>query len=474
LPYAVNICPFTTDVPFCSDPHENLNVLCGFLKRISCIQKTITHEATEGLQKTVHDYLLKHYLRGDIKPLPCYENLRAPFFHRWLNQNKNYTCQRKNQLSKEFFILQSCGYRLTNKNYNVHSFIKREFYEEMKFPRLINSRSDAFKVAIAPFISSIEDVIYKQKYFVKHCTPMQIAQKFKTLSKYPYILETDYSSFESCFQLKYCQAVELQLFEFMLQNNPRIFDQIKYCYLHGTKPRTVKLHSDEFIAYSSQSRMSGEMWTSLGNGFSNLMNMKYLCKLHNLKFKGFVEGDDGIFSLTKDSICVDDYSKLGFNIKMKYSQNVTDSAFCGILFDNETNKLLASPEQLSRLGWTCRAQYLRARRPKLLQLLKAKAMSIYATAPCTPILGPLCYKIIQQLPNVVPNFSGLYTKWIVDFNQDWVYQKIPLSSRILYEQKYHISLDQQFVCEQIINDNNFENVQLPFCFLSESNSIYIV
>lgn len=474
MPYAVNICPFTTDVPFCSDPHENLNVLCGFLKRIACIQKTITQQASEGLEKTVHDYLLKHYYRGDIKPLPCYENMRAPFFHHWLRNNKNYTCQRKNQLSKEFYILQSTGFQLTNKNYNVHSFIKREFYEEMKFPRLINSRSDSFKVAVAPFIAAIEHTIYKQKYFVKHSTPLEIANKFKVLSKYPYILETDYSSFESCFQLKYCQAVEIQLFEFMLQNNPSILEQIKYCYYHGTKPRTVKLHSDEFVAYSTQSRMSGEMWTSLGNGFSNLMNMKYLCKQKNIKFKGFVEGDDGIFSLSSDEICPQDYTQLGFNIKMKYSKNIVDSAFCGILYDQESQMLLASPEQLSRLGWTCRAQYLTCRRTKLLELLKAKAMSIYATAPCTPILGPLCYKIIHSLKNIKANFSGLFMKWIVDYDQNWEFKPIPLSARLLYDQKYHIGLDQQYICEQLIVDNEYDQIQLPFSFLSESNFVYIV
>lgn len=474
LPYAVNICAFTPDIPFCSDPHDNLNVLCGYLKRIACVQKYIGPDVLASLEKTVQRFLLKQFNNGKLKPLPNYENNRLKFFIDWLNNNKNYTGTRKQQLFQEFRHMMFNNFHLLAKHYRCKSFIKREFYEDYKFPRLINSRSDSFKVVVAPFISAIENQLYKLKYFVKHNTPQEIAMKMMKMNKYDFVLETDYSSFESCFQLKYTRVVEQALFKFMMQNNTTTLTQILRCYFHGEKSRVVQLRGFEFLAYSVDARLSGEMWTSLGNGFSNLMNMIYLTEKHNIKFKGLVEGDDGLFNLSSDSISEQDYTDLGFTIKMKYASRLSECSFCGITFDDVSGQLLAAPEQIARLGWTCHAQYLNCRNKTLLPLLKAKAMSIYATNPCTPILGPLAYKIINSLFDVTPNFKGLYNKWILEMPTNWIFKPIPMSCRMLYTEKFGIDLTQQEICESIINSHSLFEIQLPFVFLSEDNLAHLV
>jgi len=473
LPYALNICAFTPDVPFCADPHDHITVLCGYLKRIAPqqVQETLeTSEEIENLSHFVTDFLGKLQTKYHIEPLPKITEPRS-YFESWLNETKNYNDNRKNQLRKTFNQYMNNGQNLTYRDYNCKSFIKREFYEEPKFPRLINSRTDIFKVSIAPYIHNIEKQMYKLKWFVKHNTPQEIASKFQHINKYNYFLETDYSSFESCFSNKYCDAVELQLFYYFFQNNLDIYYQILQCYYHGDKNRITKLKNEEYIAYASECRFSGEMWTSLGNGFSNLMNMLYLCEKYDIKAKGLVEGDDAIFCLNKNIIKPQDYEKLGFRIKMKYEKNIINTTFCGITYDSENNRLLAPPEQIARMGWTCHAQYLNSRQKILLGLLKAKAMSVYSTTPCTPILGPLAFKIIQLTLSIQALENTVYHKWIIKFEKTFRYQEIRMSTRILYSEKYGISLAQQEVCENIIRDaKTLQDIQLPFYFLEHVNT----
>jgi hypothetical protein len=49
------------------------------------------------------------------------------------------------------------------------SFVKDEHYEGWKYPRLINSRSDQFKVFIGPTIKAMEHLVYSHlPEFIKH------------------------------------------------------------------------------------------------------------------------------------------------------------------------------------------------------------------------------------------------------------------------------------------------------------------
>lgn len=476
LPYALNIQAFTPDVPFCTDPHDNLTVLAGYLKRISCIVP-VTEKTTEELKKLkvhVKNFLEKLENKRNIHPLLRVEN-DLKFFMDWIRNNKNYDQNRKTQLC---LALSKCCMEskiLDIKDFDCKSFVKREFYEMEKMVRLINSRSDKFKVLVAPFINAIETELYKLKFFVKHNTPLQIAQKCANMNKYPFYLQTDYSAFESCFSLAYVEAVELQLFEFFLKNNTEVLSIIKQCYYHGEKPRVIKLINAEFIAYATECRLSGEMWTSLGNGFANLMNITYLCKKNNIRMTGIVEGDDGLFNLDSALLNADDFLDLGFNIRMEYKTNIKETSFCCLTYNDDTQHLLSAPEQIARIGWTVHARYLKSRRPLLLGLLRAKAMSVYASAPFTPILGPLATKIIELTPNVPDMTFTVYNKWIVDYNLKFVKKQIPMKDRITYETKFGISLSQQLLCEKIIDEaKNLDSIRLPFQFLEQQSINWII
>jgi len=477
-PYAIQIVNMTNDVPFATTPLDNINLECGYLKRLAGV--TVSEEYAisstglyEQLALFVHEFLISNF-----EPLPCISNYEE-LFSSWL-QNLDFPMYRKRQYMEAFQDLSAHSYQLSKKDYNCKSFVKREFYEEEKYPRFINSRMDKFKVLVGPFIKLIEEEVYKLRYFVKGLNYSGMVDRLKSLQKMDYIIETDYSSFESCFSLNYCQCVEIQLWKYMLSENPLILNAILSSYYDERgRSRYQKCYGRNYDYWLEGVRLSGEMWTSLGNGFSNLMNMMYLCKINNIEYDGVVEGDDGLFYLNSNKLGVDDFRQLGFRIKINYVNNLEETKFCGVLFAKTTEHLLLPPEQLARLPWTLHTQYFNSRYVQQMGLLKAKALSLYQYGPHTPILGKLCYKLIKRLEHVkvTSSFLHKYGKFlgVLKYFPDDLYEVEPaLDDRLLYAETYGISLTQQYICEDIIRDTkDVLEIKLPFEFLSSAHFCYV-
>jgi len=178
----------------------------------------------------------------------------------------------------------------------------------------------------------IEKQVYKDEHFVKGTRIDELPQKLVILKKWDYVLETDYSSFESSFSWEYVQSVEIPFFEYFLQYNPLVLAIVKHSYIQNGKERIQKLFSKEFDLRLTGCRLSGELWTSLSNGFANLMNMLYLCDKKGIECQGFIEGDDGLFGMSSPALSKEDFANLGFSIKMEYVHQVQDTTFCGNTF----------------------------------------------------------------------------------------------------------------------------------------------
>lgn len=80
--------------------------------------------------------------------------------------------------------------------------------------------------------------------------------------------------------------------------------------------------------------MSGDMCTSLGNGFSNKMKAEFLAYKAGGTIDGFVEGDDGLF-VTNFELRSSDYEKLGFTIKIEEIADPCEASFCGMIFGED-------------------------------------------------------------------------------------------------------------------------------------------
>lgn len=496
-PYAVNLGVVTEDTPFCCDPLVKSNVVDGFCKRIAPIMPRASRSELEKLR-----FFVKKWLVDNDVPVISPDFDIEGVFREKLAATKHYNLNRKKQLLEAY---ESLRYHPIDENdYRVSSFVKREFYEDFKPLRLINSRSDRFKARVLPFIHKIEEYFMKHRNFIKGVPEEDRPALLNRLRDYPYVLETDYSSFESGFNNEYCWAVECELWKHCLKHHPDVLSEILSIYnprirvingvprqfrsgkwravVPGLKPRREVCRNPRFTYRVSGSRMSGEMFTSLANGFSNLMNIMYLMKKYSIDGDGFVEGDDGLFGLSSDKISKEDFERFGFRIKMNYGRDLSHTSFCGNVFDPVTLNNLVSPEQISRLGWTNDPTYLHAGPRVTRALLKAKAMSLYVTGKHTPIASTLALKIIQVI-NEQPRFE-----------KDWYnigVQQRALGSRFdpveildrdrwMYATVFGISPPEQLAVESLINKWNGEfPLELPYSFMTDhfmvnqSSSCYV-
>jgi len=148
--------------------------------------------------------------------------------------------------------------------------------------------------------------------------------------------------------------------------------------------------------------MSGEMCTSLGNGFTNLMLALFIASLRHGHLEGYVEGDDGLFA-TDFELTKEDYLNLGFTMK-----NVDEvfhpgwASFCGMLF-GDSLQIVRSPRRfLENFGWTHSAVH--GGEKVMLGLLRAKALSAVYETPHCPIVSVLARRALHHTRGVTPRF----------------------------------------------------------------------
>lgn len=470
--YAIRLAPGSEDVPYATDPYDPVEVECGLRRRLVPVMPMA--DDLEELRNFVQEFLREHCV-----PLP-FIDVSMDHLNEWLEHNKSYNERRKQQLRDSFeSIYGPSGTALNERDYVCKSFIKREFYEESKPVRWINSRSDRFKSSIAYHNYLIERQIYGLPWFVKGRDLHELPNELVRLSRFPYILETDYSSFESGFSPEYVDCVECELFRYMLRNNPEVLHNVMRCYYQVRNgvlvPRREKLIGSFFEASTVGTRMSGEMWTSLGNGFSNLMNIMYLCRRHKVDFDGFVEGDDGLFGLSSDVIQARDFESLGFRIKMNYGSDLTHTSFCGNVFDPMELKIIIGPEQIARLFWSCSAAYLHSSKSTQMKLLRAKALSLFCQGKYTPIAGKLALKVLSIIGKegiILDPGNKWWETHILESvsNETFMPVDITMRSRILFAEKFGIPIYDQFWIESFVEKCQcLEDLSIPYKFMPTAN-----
>lgn len=349
-----------------------------------------------GLRKHVRwkvESLFEPLMPGDVKSV-----------WEWLESCK-YPLHRKTELYRTW--LESHG-AVTKKDFKVLSHGKLETYLKYKHARGINSRSDTFKCYTGPFFSAIEHVVFQHPVFIKH-VPVRLRPKYiiEMLGSLcgPFY-ESDYSQFEKHFTPEVMESLEMILYEHMLKNYPEVLRTIRSAMLGKNRCSYGKFRLD-----IKGRRMSGEMCTSLGNGFSNWMLADYLCTMKGGKFIGVVEGDDALFYSTVP-LTTQDFAELGFEIKLLEHTNLLRTSFCGLVMSEDLITMTDPRKVLLNFGWT--HSPLRCGGPKIrLGLLRAKALSLAYEHPQCPILSALAKRMIVHTNGVVPRFdSGWYAQML--------------------------------------------------------------
>jgi len=394
----------------------------------------------------------------NLVPLPYDTDLTVD---NWLEKT-GYSRGRINELKTKW---RECGGVLKEKHFVVKSFVKDESYPEFKHARWINARSDQFKCAVGPTFKAIEQSVFGSDWFVKKIPVKDRARYIfnrvaRVGSKY---ICTDYTAFESHFTEELMQCCEFVLYDYMTQYLPNRAEFKFYMYkvIAGMNKCVSKLLNITVPA----TRMSGEMCTSLGNGFSNLMFMLFLCKRKGCtNVIGVVEGDDGLFVVDGPVPTAEDFKSLGLTIKMVVTEDLTRASFCGLIFDSVDLINIADPMKiLAQTGFSTQ-QYVFSKSKVLRGLLKAKAFSLAYQYPGCPVIGAFSRYLLRVLVDDYVYFRKgnsdytdllqreAYTFWTQ--HADVLQVVTGMATRILMEQVFGIAVGAQYEMERYFDSLN--------------------
>lgn len=464
---------FKLPFPDLSDTASNIG---GVLKRVAYRHP----DPDRGLRAELKRFVAG-WLRKNLSPLALDTDVS---FETWL-EGTSYTLRRKEQLRECWRAL--VGY-LTPKQKGSKSFSKAEAYVAWKHLRGINSRSDSFKTIVGPIFSAVEKVLFKMKWFIKKIPVRERARHvFERLycpgARY---YATDYSAFESHFDSVLMGEVEFQLYEYMtrdIEGGAEFFSLVT-----DVIGRDQTLFYKDFTALGIQSRMSGEMCTSLGNSFANLMIFLFVCSKAGIteeEVDGFVEGDDGLFRFHSDQK-IDDkiFTQLGLTIKIEKHDELHTASFCGLVFDPTSLIIVTDPRKvLAEFGWAD-PFYVKCNRVRLLELLRAKSMSFAHQYPGCPIVQSLAAYGMRMTKHIdIKRFvskNASMSHWqrerlMEAINGDLTPVQVPDEARYIVESKFGITVAEQIEIEMMLdakNDLTPIDLGLPMYFPQEWNDYW--
>lgn len=396
-------------------------------------------------------------------------------FDTWI-KNTPYTEARKAELRRKLDEADlDLSKPVPNKYLRVKSFMKDESYPTWKHARAINSRTDEFKALVGPIFQCISDKLFSTKWFIKK---IPIADRPQYIIDLLYrvgatYLISDYTSFEAHFIKEMQEDCELQLHRYMTTEIP--FGKDWFNLIKRAKTGTNSIAFKNFTCTLDAKRMSGEMDTSLSNGFSNLMFMLYLMKEAGcVDVEGVIEGDDGLFVCTGTPPNTQTFLDFGLIIKMGEVSDLNHASFCGMVFDLEERTNVTNPiEELVSFGWTT-AQYSKSKKNVHMNLIRAKALSLAYQYPACPILTKLAYKMCQLTASYdsktfLKKNSAAFSQYEIElvrkahdyFDKNGLLKEPGIKTRSLVSQLYGVSIEDQKSIENYID--NLKTIQPLDC-----------
>lgn len=246
------------------------------------------------------------------------------------------------------------------------------------------------------------------------------------------------------------ELCELVLYEELLADYPD-----DAAYICSVLKGTNRLHYGSGLRAEVEARrMSGDMCTSLGNGFTNWCLFKFICHLKHCSGDGFVEGDDGIFA-TPAVLTAQDYESCGFTVEIKEIADPCEGHFCGMTFA-ENGEIIKDPRRVfSTFGWT--HSFIHAGHQIMDELLKSKALSLAYELPQCPIVGQLARTALELTAGITANHK----------EENW--HKVPESFKIqeftpapatreLFARKFGISVQNQLDAEAAIREHDMDRL----------------
>lgn len=435
------------------DPSDPDTLRAGVLKRFVLDPPKAKPGLLEELRAFTKAMCSKH-----LKPLPPNVDLSV---ETWLEGCK-YPRWRKDDLLRKWDAI---GGNLVNKRrFSVcKSFMKDEVYPEYKHARAINSRTDEFKCAVGPLFKLIEQEVFKLPCFVKKI-PVRDRPKYlieRLFAPGKHYFPTDYSAFESLFVEQLMDVVEFELYEYMTSELAQNDEFMAHCrkVIGGDNECVFKF----FRVWIRAKRMSGEMNTSLGNGFSNWIFTEFVSWKHDAPMSSIHEGDDGLIS--SDVIFQESwFTDLGLIIKLQRVDSITEASFCGIIFSDHDLVNITNPiEEILSFGWTTH-KYHKSSQHKKKMLLRCKGLSLLYQYPGCPVIQNLALYALRVTRSFdVRGFvekGGHFSMWereqlLESLKVDPKQYVVPgMHTRFLMERVFGMTVEQQLEVEAYLDSLN--------------------
>lgn len=340
------------------------------------------------------------------------------------------------------------SYELTQ----IEAFVKTEVLVKENAARMIYPRGDKMVLMLGPLIHAMENVLFKSEYFIKHIPVLDRPRYIHdhVAGELGVIMGTDFTAMESHFIPDIMRVLDFELMDWLcppsFRSRLEVFKKVVGGKQHIRGPG-VMLELDA-------RRMSGELNTSMCNGFANLMLTLFLCQQHGIKvYGGVVEGDDGLFRLSAypESSW---YEKLGFTIKIERFKDVSDASFCKLIYESETFLAIRDPcPVILGIGWTHSQRRVSKKKVVQLGLLRAKALSLINELPGCPIINVLAERLIDLTEGITPIDEEPTNTYKVKYTT-----AIPIVQdsrvRAKFEDTYGISIEAQLYVEEKIRMMN--------------------
>lgn len=386
----------------------------------------------------------------------------------WLEKT-TYTQRDKEKFMRE---VDEQGY-LRKMDRACKCFVKAETYPEYKHARPIKSRTDRFKALMGPIFQGINEMLFsKMQFFIKKIPVHQRPQVMKDLfGNSDNINCTDFSSFEAHFIDCIMFAIEFPFYYWATSNLPSAdwFRLELNTLLIANKCKFV-----DFIL-ECMSRASGEMNTSSGNGYVNLLLFLYTsCSKGALEAVAQFEGDDSENSVKPEGSTptTDDYRKLGWVCKLIKVDKFEEASFCGMVSDqDDLINVCDVKAYIGDFGWT-KQRYLESNPVTLLALIRAKGYSAVYQYPGCPIIDAMGHYALRitNHQHIKTKMMRLYRRGgLADsryknhrfeemFKQVLIKQPVrihsPINTRLLVEKLFGIGIEQQLHIENYFDTTN--------------------
>lgn len=474
------------------DPNHVGNVVRSVAKRVGCKPPQYNAYLRRRFRRFVG-----RWIRDNVVPLDA-GYIFDPAV--WIEQT-SYPGARKRKLRE---VLDDINCRPEHDRWAppsvmVKCFVKDESYATYKHVRGIYARVDEFKIRVGEFFTQLESQLYKHPQFIKHVPVSDRARYvFERLhSEGSTYIATDYTAFEAHFTRELFEDCEFQLYRYFGCQNAVARDVAEYyCKVAGGindcrfKRLRVRIPA---------CRMSGEMCTSLGNGFTNLMVFLFLAEV--FRFDGadcVVEGDDCLarigrsefeacgarhanpgaseidckfagttcptailrragISVRNDGdgvgrvyplidIMGSFYTAMGFNIKLEVHDSIGRASFCSMVFDPSSFVVVPAPmKKILNIGWAHRKFDLASTKTKR-ELLRGKAMSLMAESRGAPVLQELALALLRLTKGyhfMIPD--SWESQKLKDASMEPI--AVPFDARVVMEESFGVTVPEQVALE---------------------------